>query len=228
MNKKVKIGLLSAMFSGLFFTACETYPGYDDYVDEQLISASSYDTKYNFSKSNNQVSLSDTVTYINDTGNSGTEIVTRDSHVNPKNPYTTIIYNAVKSNLETAGFSVVEYGQASYGATPLAASTTLIKSDVEVISYYPWWWYDWGWCTWDWWSCGYIPYVPYPYPYVVGAYDVGVMNVDIFNVAGTNKLKPQAVWSGIVRGLYDGTHTQQEVGDALKQCFDQTAVFPLK
>ncbi len=209
MKSKFKIGLLSVLFFGLTFTACESYPDYDDYVDEQLISVSAYSNNANFSQYSTY-SISDTVAIVNN--GDITKVLVTDT----KYPYIQKYANQVKKNMEEAGYTYKAVNP------DLGVMLSLVKSTNTYVSY-PWWW--WEYCYWFYWSCGYYPFYPYPYPVVVGGYSVGVLAMDVFDVKSKADSKVSAVWTGVVRGLYTGNHSDSEIESAIDQCFEQTVPF---
>ncbi len=209
MRKRIKTGLFAALFFGVTFTACESYPGYDDYVDEQFVSVSNYDQTKDFT-GYKTFSIADTVAIV-DNGTTTKVVLT-----NPQYPQLQKFANEVKENLTDAGFSY-------QGVNPdLGVMLSLVKNTNVTVSY-PWWW--WEYCSWFYWDCGYYPYYPYPYPVVVGGYTVGVLAIDMFDRKNQKDNKINAVWTGVVRGLYTGTHTDAQISDAIDQCFSQTPQF---
>ncbi len=209
MKSRINIGILSVLFSVFFMTSCENYPGYDDYVDEQLVTVSSYNAKTNFTQYKT-FSIADTVALVDN----GT--VTKVAITDPKYPALQKYAEKVKSNLTEAGFTYALLNP------DLGVNLSLVKTTNTYVSY-PWWW--WEYCYWDYWGCGYYPFYPYPYPVVVGGYSVGVLAMDMFDLKNITDNKVPAIWTGIVRGLYTGTHTDQEISAAIDQCFDQSAPF---
>ncbi len=210
MKMKTKIGLLSVLFFGLTFTACESYPDYDDYIEEQLVSMSTYSNSADFSQYSTY-SISDTVAIVNN-GEVSKVLIT-----DPKYPYLQKYVNLVKTNMDAVGYTFTASKNPDLGIM-----LSLVKSTNVYVSY-PWWW--WEYCYWYYWDCGYTPYYPYPYPVVVGGYSVGVLSMDMFDVKHKTGSKVSAVWTGVVRGLYTGGHSDAEIATAIDKCFDQTTPF---
>ncbi len=211
MKSKTKFGFLSILFMGLMFTACESYPDYDDYVDEQLISVSSYSNEANFS-GYSTYSIADTVVIVDN----GT--ITKVLITDTKYPYIQKYVAQVKKNMDAVGYTYSTDAK----KPDLGVMLSLVKSTNTYVSY-PWWW--WEYCYWYYWSCGYYPFYPYPYPVVVGGYSVGVLAMDMFDLKNKVATKVPAVWTGVVRGLYTGAHSDAEIENAIDQCFKQTLPF---
>ncbi len=207
MNIKIKLGLC-ALFSALFFASCEDYPGYDDYVTEQLVTISSYDETVNF-KQYNTFSVYDTIVVIDD----GSTFKVKAS----SQPELQKLYNNVKSNVAALGYTYKDGNDADLGVV-----ITLMKTTTVIVGY-PWWWYDY--CYWYYWDCGYYPYYVYPYPVVVGGYSAGTVAIDMFGTKSLLDTKKSALWTGVVRGLLTGEHTDTEINSAISECFSQTIPF---
>ncbi len=209
MKGKINIGIVSFLSSIFFMVSCESYPGYDEYVDEQLVSVSSYNSNTNYAQYKT-FSIADTVAIVDN----GT--ITKVKVTDPRYPNLPIFVDAVSDNMTRLGYTP------SSSDPDLGIMLSLVKTTNEYVSY-PWWW--WEYCYWYFWSCGYYPYYPYPYPVIVGGYTVGVLAIDMFDLKQKTDTKVPAVWTGVVRGLYTGTHNTTDVTAAINQCFDQTVPF---
>ncbi len=210
MNIKIKHGLYT-LFLAILFASCEEYPDYDDYVTEQLVSISSYDESVNF-KDYSTFNVSDTIAVID---NDNVYKVKASSQ-----PELQKLYNTVKNNVAALGYTYQDANNADLGVI-----ITLMKTTTVIVSY-PWWWYDY--CYWYYWDCGYYPYYPYPYPVVVGGYSAGTIAMDMFATNTQLGGKKSALWTGVVRGLLTGMHTDAEIESAISECFSQTIPFQVK
>lgn len=211
MKNIIRTGLLSIL-SVLSFTACESYPGYDDYTTEQLVTISSYNTSANF---NNYKTFNvyDSIIIIN---NNEVSKVRASSSSELQQ-----LYNNVKNNLaEINGYTFQDSKN-----TDMGVFITLVKTTTIEISY-PYWWNEY--CYWYYWDCGYYPYYPYSYPVVVGGYTTGTIIMDMFDLKEQHGSKKTALWTGAVRGLMTGEHTDTEINNAIQECFEQTVPFQKK
>ncbi len=210
MNIKIRFGLYT-LFLVLFFTSCETYPDYDDYVTEQLVTITGYDESANF-EDYNTFSVYDSIVIINDKSVLKVKVSSR--------PELQKLFNDVKSNVADLGYTYQEGNNADLGVI-----ITLMETTTVVVSN-PWWWY--GYCYWYFWDCGYYPYYPYPYPVVVGEYSTGTVTMDMFDLKRQSGTMQPVVWTGVVRGLVTGDHTDTEISSAISECFLQTIPFQNK
>lgn len=219
MKKKFKFGLLSVSLSLLLFAGCESYPGMEDSVQEQLVAVTNYDTSVDFSKFKT-FAISDSVTYVD----MDSQTFTRKAYKDDAKLQN--FADQVKKNLESLGYTAVS---TKSNNIDLGINLSAIKSTTVIVNTTPWWYY-WDYCYWDWWSCGYYPYYPYSYPYpvVVGGYEVGIASIDMFqvikgNIGNNNTAK--SLWTGAIRGLLDGSHAESQFNGAISDCFNQTVAF---
>ncbi len=210
MEIKIKLGLYT-LFSVLFFASCENYPGYDDYVAEQLVTITGYDESANFGDYST-FSVYDSIVIIDNKDVLKVKASSR--------PELQKLYNDVKRNVADLGYTYKEGNNADLGVI-----ITLMESTTVVVGY-PWWWYDY--CYWYFWDCGYYPYYPYPYPVVIGEYSAGTVTMDMFDLKRQSGSMKPALWTGIVRGLVTGEHTDDEISSAISECFLQTIPFQNK
>ncbi len=207
MNIKIKFGLYT-LFLVLFFAACEAYPDYDDYVTEQLVTITGYDESANFNNYST-FSVYDSIVIINNKSVMKVKASSR--------PELQKLYDDVKNNVADLGYTYQEGNNADLGVI-----VTLMETTTVVVSY-PWWWYNY--CYWYFWDCGYYPYYPYPYPVVVGEYNAGTVTMDMFDLKRQSGTMKPALWTGVVRGLVTGDHTDAEISSAISECFSQTIPF---
>jgi hypothetical protein len=216
MKNKFKIGLTTILLSGLFFTACETYPDEDAYVYEQLASVTAYDTSVQFKgtgKRFNTYAIGENVIYVGD----------NDTTLIPKNDPRVASF---VSKIETKMEKYLGYQEITNGITnpDMGISITVLKLDNYIIDYYNPYWWDCGYYYFYWWDCGYYPYYPYYYPTIVGSYTTGTVFVNMIDLTSGSD-KKDVVWSGVIRSLLTGTETDADVDSALEDCFSQTKAF---
>jgi hypothetical protein len=216
MKNKVKIGLLSILLSGLFFTACETYPDEDAYVYEQLASITAYDTSVQFKgtgKRFNTYAIGENVIYVKD--NDTILISKEDPSVAP-------FVSKIEEKMEKyLGYQEITN---RLSIPDMGIVITVLKLDNYIIDYYNPYWWDCGYYYFYWWDCGYYPYYPYYYPTVVGSYTTGTAFVDMIDMTGSAD-KKEVVWTGVIRSLLTGTETDADIDKALDDCFAQTKAF---
>lgn len=215
MKKKFKFGLLSILFAGFCFTACDYYPGEDDYVTEQLASITAYDTSIQFKGQGAKFSnyaLSPNVVYINDEDTIPYPIT--DSKV-----------SSLVSKVENKMQKYLGYTQITDGTQPqLLVTITVLNTDNYIVDYYDPYWWDCDYYDYYWWDCGYYPYYPYYYPTVVGYYSTGTVFITMADLTGDSD-KKEVVWSGAIRSLLTGTQTDADLDQAIDDCFKQTKSF---
>ncbi len=220
MKSKLKWGILAILFSGIYFSSCESYPGEDDYVTEQLVSFTSYDTSVQFKGSGQKFStysLGDYIAYIqnkNDgSGKIDTVKVSWDYDENTR---------ALKSQLQKNMNDYLKYTENNTNPD-LGIPVSVAKIDNYVVGYNPWWW---GGCDWySWWPCPYYPYYPYSYPVIVGSYTVGTTTINMVDLTNKTSNQKNLVWTGVIRGLMTGTQSQADFNSAINDCFNQTLAF---
>ncbi len=195
------------------FAACNYFP---DDVQTQLVSVTTCDTDVNFRTYNTFV-ISDSVGYLR---------MKKDTMYieKKKNAETEFIVNSVVNKLE-------QYcGYVQQGSTQITPDLVVDLLYVDVVNtavlYTDWWYY------WDYWaSYWFYPLHPY-YPVAVTAYESGTLVIDMKDlknaVVKPNGVSVKTVWTGAVRGLYTGTHTNEEINNALTDCFVQTPSISFK
>ncbi len=216
MKNKFKIGLISILLSGLFFTSCETYPGEDDYVIEQLASITAYDATVPFKGAGKRFStyaIGENVVYVRD----------NDTVLVPKtDPSVASFVSKIQNKMgQYLGYREITDGT----TTPdMGIVITVLKTEDYVVDYYDPYWWDCGYYYYYWWDCDYYPYYPYSYPTVVGSYSSGTAFINMIDMTGGSN-KKEVVWVGIIRSLLTGTQTDADLEQAVDDCFKQTKSF---
>lgn len=217
MKRLFKFGFLSVVFSGLLFSACESYPGEDDYVTDQLAAFTAYDTSVKFKgtgKEFSSYSLGEGVVYIND---NDTTFISWDNTGYP-------MLQNLKTQVQSEMTKYLGYTEETSGPVDMGISISIVKRDNYVVDYNPWWW-DCGWYSYWWWDCGWYPYYPYPYPVVVGSYTTGTTFINMIDLTDNSSTQKKVVWTGVVRSLMTGTQTAADFNNAIDDCFKQTLAF---
>ena len=198
---KTKI-LLTFIFAGMIFlTSCYKYPPDVTRTQEDLAVLTKYDVKKNFSSYS--TFYIDPQVYYKDGNDSG---YISDAKAG-------WIINRIVLNMTNRGYTQVQKPT----KPDLGIGVTLIKN-VNVDVYYPYYPY------WGYWGGGYYyPYYPY-YPYVT-TYSTGTIIIDMVDVKYEVNNQLADVWTGIIRGLYTGNHTQSEIESTIDLAFNQSLCF---
>lgn len=199
---KTKLLMISLLAGSIWFASCTKYPSDVTRTQEELAILTKYDTKKDFNQYKTFLVPEDGI-YSYDGGDSG--------YVN--NDRTASLIATVVKNMTDRG-----YTQVFKPTKPdLGISLTYIKN-VNVDVYYPYYPY------WGYW--GYYPYYGYGYSYpYVTSYSVGTFFVDILDVKNASGEQLNAIFSGVIRGLYTNTHTSTDITNSINQMFNQSMCF---
>ncbi len=209
----MKIKVLSSLViaGALSVSACQYVPDSASIVEEQLVAVTQYDVNVDYAQYAT-FSASDYVAVITGyNSQTGATTFTKNTGANAQ-----AVINATIQNMTDRGYT---YNGLTTGGDMNIQFTAFEVTNVNV--YYPgWWWYDYP----------YYPYYPYPYAPVVSTYSTGSLVIDIVDKLNPiiNPNKPNQypiVWTGLVRGLLDGSHTTGQVTTTINECFAQTPDF---
>lgn len=196
-NKLITLLALAAVV----VSSCTYYPDDASIVEEQLVAVTQYDTKVDFTHYTT-FSVPDNVYYI--TGFNSVTGKTSGTYV----PSPTIT-QAVTDNMVARGYTKV-----TVSPDLDIQLTAVVITNVSV--YYPGWWWDYY---------PYYPYYPYPYAPVVSSYSTGTLIMDIIDMDPVYTKSKPIIWTGLVRGLLDNSHTTGQLTTSINECFDQTPGF---
>ena len=206
---RTKLAMLAVAGTIIFMMSCDTYPGVDYRLAEDLVDITKYAVGTDFTQFQT-FSIVDSVTLI------------RDYHDSSKisNAQTQALLSEIIANMEKRGYTLVDR---KTGNPHLGINVGAIKV-TSVSYYYPGWYWDYGYydpAYWGYPACYY--WYPY-YPPAVSYYSTGTVIIEMLDLknakAHGNKLYVD--WIAIIRGLLTGYHSQQEVLDNVDQCFAQT------
>ena len=200
---KTKILFYLMVFAGIIgITSCSKYPPDVERVQEDLAVISNWDVKQDFS-SYDTYWMSDSI-YYKDGNDSGWV----------DNARTGSITAEIRKMM-------TKYGYTSFsgsGRPDLVINVTLIKN-TNVNVYYPYYPY------WGYWGYPYNPYYWYGYYPYVTTYSVGTVIIDMADVKNSTGNKVYIIWDAVIRGLYTGTHTTQQIQQSVDVAFDQSTCF---
>lgn len=209
MTSKLRNWLVILMLPML--PAC--YPKGPDYTEELDIVYTNYDANFDFAAAKTYA-IPDSVIKI-----TGDNFEDPDGDGKPaflKSDYSAAILAALKQNMSTAGWTLVDKNN-----NPDVILLPATMTTTNLYYYYDWYYWGWyypGWCyCWGWYYPGYYP--PYVSGYRSGSVLVTMVNHD---AVGQQTENVPVVWSAILNGLAEGNNITTRIQTGVDKAFAQS------